>query len=61
MAFAPTIIPAFVAGSPTGRMLSETIDICVNAKHMKEILLFITHLHHHNVTLTKNSRNSCSL
>jgi hypothetical protein len=40
--------------SVTGWMLSETNkDICLNAKHMKEILLHITCLQHHNVTFSK--------
>jgi hypothetical protein len=45
--------PAFVGGSPAGQMLSETIDICLNANNMEEILLCMTHLHHHNVTFSK--------
>jgi len=53
MAFAPAKLPAFAGGSGIGRMLSETTGICLNAKHMKEILLCITHLHHHNVTFSK--------
>ena len=61
MAFTPAKLPAVVGGSPARWMLSETIDICLNAKHMIEILLCITHLHYHNVTFSKISRNSCSL
>jgi len=53
MAFTPVKLPAFAGGSGTGRMLTETIDICLNAKHMKDIPLCITHLHHHNLTFSK--------
>jgi len=53
MARIPKNVPAFVAGSPTGRMLSETIDICLNAKHIKEILVCITQLDHRNITFSK--------
>jgi len=53
--------PALDPGSGTGRMLSKIIDICLEVKYIKEFLICITHLHHHNVTFSKNSRNSCSL
>ena len=47
--------------SVTGWIKSETIDICPNAKYMKEILLCITHLHHRNVTFTKNFKKFLQL
>jgi hypothetical protein len=45
----------------TGRMLSETIKTHLNAKHMKEILLHIAHLHHHNVIFSKKFKKFLQL
>ena len=55
MAVTPAKVPE--AASGTFRMLSETI----NAKHMKEILLCIPHLHHHNVTFSKKFKKFLQL
>jgi hypothetical protein len=61
MAITPTKSPALAAGSGTGWILSETIDIWLNAKHMKQNLLCITHLHHHNVTFSKKFKKFLQL
>ena len=53
MANSPSNVPASDGASGTVRILSETIDIYLNAKHKNEILLCITHLHNHNVTFSK--------
>jgi hypothetical protein len=57
----PSNVPVFAAASALGLVLAETIKTCLNTKHMKAIPLRIAHLHHHNVTLSANSINPCSL
>jgi len=61
MAVTPANVPAFDGGSCTGWMQSEKIDLCLNAKHMKEILLRTNHLHHHNVTFSKKFKKFLQL
>jgi len=60
-AFSPPNAEEIGGGSPTGLMLSETINRYLNAKHMKEILLCMTLLHNHNVTFSKKFKKFLQL